>query len=262
MLTGINWTSLLHVVFGISAVLFAWATAYQSKRLKRLRAEFSHRIRQLSDTREQALSQGRHEAQENTLLNIARELHDSFNMRLLLASMYLKQINWDDHQQARQRVKDSIEQLNESIQGLSEFSRSMNSDLIRYRGLVHALEKELQRIQKAANFQVQLHVTGKRKALPELTELSVFRIIQECFNNIIKHSGTNLVQLNLTYLSHQLEIMVIDYGVGFNQNDPSITGSGSGLQNLQSRLTLIHGHMKIKSVPDEGTSLTIKIPKS
>lgn len=262
MFTGDNWTTLFLVVAAIILAALAWMIIRNTNRLKRLRIECFDRMDQLSNSYEQKLTLSQHEVQENTLLSVAREIHDNFNMRLVVASMNLRHIDWNNQQQTKVKVTDSIEQLSESIQGLTDLSRSLNTDLLQSLGLTGALEKEIERISRATNFRIHFHVNGEPQFLAEIVEISIFRIFQECFNNIIKHSGTNLVQVTLTYLSHHVYLMIMDYGVGFEQksDDANPAGSGSGLQNLQSRIKLINGHMKIKSTPDEGTSFLFTIP--
>lgn len=262
MFTGESWTMLLLVVTGITLPVFGWMIVRNRNRLKRLRIECFDRIEELSHTYEQKLTINQHEVQENTLLTVARELHDNFNMRLIVASMNLRHIDWNNQIQTKEKVTDSIEQLNESIQGLTDLSRSLNSDLIQSLGLVGALEKEIERLSRASNLRIHFLVNGEPVFLPELIEISIFRLFQECFNNIIKHSGSNLVQITITYLSHHVYLMVLDHGIGFNYNESegTVTGSGSGLQNLRSRIKLIDGQMKIKSTPNEGTSFLFTIP--
>ncbi|MCR6720020.1 MAG: ATP-binding protein [Chitinophagaceae bacterium] len=262
MFTGENWITILLVVAGIKLITIGWIVVRYNNRLKRLRIECFDRIEALSSTYEQKLTLNQHEVQENTLLTVARELHDNFNMRLIVASMNLRHIDWNNQDQTKEKVTDSIEQLNESIQGLTDLSRSLNSDLIQSLGLVGALEKEIDRLSRASNLRIHFHVNGEPVFLPEIIEISIFRLFQECFNNIIKHSGTKLVQITITYLSHHVYLMVMDHGVGFsyNEDDGTANGSGSGLQNLRSRIKLIDGQMKIKSTPDEGTSFLFTIP--
>ena len=255
---GENWTNLLLVVTGILIASLGWMVGRNTHRIKRLRVECFNRVDQLSDVYEQKLTTTRHEAQEAALLSVAREIHDNFNMRLIVASMNLRHIDWNDPQQTKTKVLDSLEQLSESIQGLTDMSRSLNTDLVLSLGLTGALRKEIERICRAGNFHVHFDVNGEPEFLPEIVEISVFRLFQECFNNIIKHSGTNLVQVSLTYLSHTMYLMIIDHGVGFDEE--AAAGGGSGFANLQSRVKSINGQMKIKTTIGEGTSFLFTIP--
>jgi signal transduction histidine kinase len=90
-------------------------------------------------------------------------------------------------------------------------------------------------------------------------ELIIFRIVQEAFNNIIKHAEARHAGLRLHYDETKLCIAVSDDGNGF---DPDMVGSKkqAGLRNMETRTKMLGGTMNISSFPSYGTTLSFTIP--
>lgn len=201
------------------------------------------------------------EIQEQTFLNISREIHDNINLSLTLAKLNLNTLDWSDVNKASNCVEDSIDIIGSAITNLSDMSKSMNPELIGNLGLINALENEIMRIQKLARIPINLELTGNPVFIESEKELVVFRIIQEAFNNIIKHSQAKNVTLKLHYDFNHIEIFIKDDGVGFNQDLRLILKeSKAGLLNMQTRAELFKGSISIESIPQHGTQLLIKIP--
>ena len=153
----------------------------------------------------------------------------------------------------------SIDFLSKSIAELSDISKGLNADIIIQQGLLKAVEDELRRIQRAELFKTEYELTGSPAYMDSQKELIVFRIIQEAFNNIIKHARAAKATLILNYNATTLDIEISDDGIGF---DPLFISNNreAGLKNMETRVKLIGGCMKIKSRPGRGTSLTFNIP--
>ena len=85
-------------------------------------------------------------------------------------------------------------------------------------------------------------------------ELSIFRIIQELVNNVLKHSKASLLSVELHRKNKSLLINVKDNGKGFDEKD--LNFAGSGLHSIKNRLDLLNGNMEIES---SETGTTVKI---
>jgi signal transduction histidine kinase len=88
-------------------------------------------------------------------------------------------------------------------------------------------------------------------------KLTIFRIIQEQLNNIVKHSGANKVELIIKPEDNELFITIIDNGRGF---DVSAGTGGLGLKNIKSRSNLYNGRINIVSEINVGTKLEVVFP--
>jgi len=91
--------------------------------------------------------------------------------------------------------------------------------------------------------------------LPQSTQLTIYRIIQELLNNIIKHSEATEAFIQLQQHDKKLIITVEDNGNGFSYDNSK---NGIGLQNIKSRLSLLNGKMEVDSNVTLGTSVYIE----
>ena len=199
------------------------------------------------------------EIQEQTFQHISREIHDNINLSLTLAKLQLNTFDWQDREKSSLKLEMSINLLSNSIADLSDISRSMNADLIAEQGLLKALEEEVKRIQEVEIFQLDYCIQGSPVFMESTKELIIFRIIQEAFNNIIKHARAREVRLRLNYMPEILEIEIRDNGRGFDRSLCS-NSKQAGLKNMETRVKILKGEMKIISQPGKGTTLQFTIP--
>jgi two-component system NarL family sensor kinase len=213
----------------------------------------------LNSNFEKNILASRLEIQEETFLNISREIHDNISLSLTLAKLHMNTLDLNNREIAESQIQKSIELLSASISELSEISKRLNAELITEQGLLKALENETKRIEEAGLFKLKYQVEGNPVYLEAQRELIIFRIIQEAFNNIIKHSGTKSAELKLNYNATKLYLDIIDYGNGFKPLT-STDGNHAGLKNMNSRTAVLNGTMNITSIPGQGTALSFIIP--
>jgi signal transduction histidine kinase len=87
----------------------------------------------------------------------------------------------------------------------------------------------------------------------------IYHIAQEALNNILKHSGATMVEVNLTFLPGWMELSLKDNGQGFNYRTPEKNESGfhRGLLNMLERSNLMGAVLNINS--DKGKGTVIKL---
>lgn len=200
------------------------------------------------------------EIQENTLQNISREIHDNINLSLTLAKLNLNTINFFDVAKTRSSISSSIELISESIENLRDISKSLSSDILSTHGLIIALEKEITRIRATGIFSIDFKLGGEPVYLDIKKELIIFRIVQEAFNNIIKHAKASHANLSLDYGLEKLTMTISDNGVGFESLESQPEKSKSGLNNMRTRIKMIEGCMGIQNGQHVGTILKFEIP--
>lgn len=245
----------------VSAIILCMVTfvAIIMMAYRRNQNKFVQAIEEMRLDHEKTLLSTRLEMQEQTFHHISREIHDNISLSLTLAKLYLNTLNLDDKEKSEEKVEASIDFLTKSIAELSDISKGLNADIIIQQGLLKAVEEELLRIRRAELFAVEYELTGSPAYMDSQKELIVFRIIQEAFNNIIKHARAAKATLILNYTATTLDIEISDDGIGF---DPLFISNNreAGLKNMETRVKLLEGCMKIKSRPGRGTSLIFNIP--
>jgi signal transduction histidine kinase len=204
------------------------------------------------------LYKNQQKVQEETLNHVSQEIHDNVGQLLSLVKMQLN-LAVEREGSESQLLSDAQENIGRAMMDLRDLAKGMSSDRIKVLGLFGSVEQEANRIQRTGVCEVYTNYTGTIQSLDYQNEIILFRVIQECLQNIFKHARAKRIDISFTYQTNQLTIDVQDNGKGFvvNSNGNSI---GLGLMNMQNRVRLIGGTLVIDSHEGDGTSVSINIP--
>jgi PAS domain S-box-containing protein len=197
------------------------------------------------------------EAQEQERARIARELHDDINQRLALLSMEVEQLqaNPAEIEPRGLELRKRIGEISADVQALAT---DLHPSKLEYLGAVAGMRswtKEFAQRQKLeVDFMADLH-----HSLPPKIGVSLFRVLQEALQNIVKHSGGKRVEVQLQEDSEAVQMTVRDSGRGFDVEAAS-HGSGLGLTSMRERVRLVSGTISIESRPNAGTAVRVRIP--
>ena len=227
-------------------------------KIKQLRFQRGLELLQLQH--EKALLSAQLEIQEETLNRVAREIHDNISLTLTLAKLHLNTFGMQGHEKDLGLLDSGIDLIGRTLIDLNHLSKSLDGQTIGRFGLVHALETESDLVRKSGRMEVGLSINGKPMKLEGDRELHVFRIIQECFNNTLKHSGAKRMDVELEYGDDHLRMTVSDDGQGFDTEEGRREKPGSGLRNMENRATLLGGSLTLESKRGGGTKMKLKIP--
>jgi len=196
---------------------------------------------------------------------LARELHDQIIQDMLSFNYRLEEIESVEKSSALQKELASIRQ---GIRSMVGELRQMCSDLrppsIEHHGLSTAIDSLAHEWAERNNIQLQLEIDPALGRLPEMIELSVFRIVQEGLNNVRKHAIARHVRLSLQRTSAANLLMRLeDDGQGLSA--PTDLASLSinkhfGLVGISERVALLGGVMNIASSKGGGTIIEVEIP--
>ncbi|RZK02797.1 MAG: hypothetical protein EOO43_23280, partial [Flavobacterium sp.] len=128
-------------------------------------------------------------------------------------------------------------------------------------GLFAALEDICQKINEAGITQVALKVADEINGLrlTQQNKLSIYRIVQEVLNNMIKHANASHISIDMTKADDNMLISIKDDGDGFDLSKIN-DSKGIGWKNISARVHLMDGDMNIKSEKLIGTQIEISIP--
>ncbi len=212
---------------------------------------------------EKNLLQTQLEIQEQTFLNISREIHDNIGLSLTLAKLQLNTIDPFNPDKIGESVGSSVELIGKAIYDLSDISKSLNSETIKTQGLYNTLKVETERISYSGKIAIQFTTEGEAVFLDAQKELVLYRIAQEALNNILKHAGATCVWIKLRYSATEITMSVKDNGKGFetdlSEKQP-VRKPTAGLANMRVRAGSMNGSCKIESSPGNGTTVSIMIP--
>ena len=180
------------IIFFLAAVIVSLLFLYKKRHIA-----YQQNLNTLKLDFEKNLLKTQIEIQEQTFQNISREIHDNINLSLTLAKLNLATLDWNDVQNTRESINSSLTILGSTIIDLNNLSKSINTEMIKEMGLIKTINNEIERIKNMAHLQIRYKVKGEPIFMDSEKELVVFRIIQEAFNNIIKHSKASKMLLEL-----------------------------------------------------------------
>jgi PAS domain S-box-containing protein len=198
-------------------------------------------------------------AQEAEHKRIAAELHDSMGQNLLLIKNLAEMSLRASAPEPIQEHAATIKQLaGECIAEARRISRDLHPPQLDHLGLQRALQSMLEQIAQASRIEFTSKFEAVDELFPQEAAINLYRIVQECLNNILKHSQASRVNLRLERDVHEVLLRIEDDGVGF---DALSGGSkGLGLRNITERVRMLGGKLSVASSPGEGTSIEITIP--
>jgi signal transduction histidine kinase len=200
-------------------------------------------------------------AEENERKRIAAELHDGVGQMMSAAKMNLSAIEnempFKDETQKNSFNK-VIGMLDESCKEVRSVSHQMMPNALLKSGLASAVKEFLDKIDNRI-IKITLHAEGLQERLESNTETVLYRVVQECVNNVIKHSGANKLDISLIRDVDGISVTVEDNGCGFYETDKQ-KFEGIGLKNISSRVAFLKGTVDFDSSPGKGTLVAIHIP--
>ena len=199
------------------------------------------------------------EIKEQTLDYIGQELHDDLGQKLSVARLMTSKILMADEKDRKNIAHEINMLIGECIQDIRNLSKVFISKQVRRFGFVESLEREIFRIERLKLMDVEYKINNHDIEINPDHALILFRIVQECINNVIKHARSNSVLINVQDHLNFIEINIIDYGIGFKEKNDN---DGSGLANIKNRAKIINADFKIKSTENSGTEITITYIKT
>jgi two-component system sensor histidine kinase UhpB len=130
-------------------------------------------------------------------------------------------------------------------------------------GLYEALGELSQRMADSRGVEVDYEWRGSKSRLQAEIELALYRVAQEAFSNIAKHSGAASASLDIDRTAQDVTISIRDAGRGFNRDLPFVrddSGIGLGLFGMEERVALVGGSLRIWSGVGKGTEVFAYVP--
>lgn len=193
------------------------------------------------------------EATEKEREGIGRELHDNVTQILTTARLCLSCI--DQKHPAHDMIQRSSNNITTAIEEIRGLSKSMIQSFHREIGLKLSIEDLVESIRVANKFQVSLDFfIPEEQLLDDKLKMTVFRIIQEQLNNILKHAEASEVAISIYQYNEVLALTIIDNGKGFNMQEKR---KGIGITNITNRAELFNGQVRIISSPGNGCRMEV-----
>ena len=203
------------------------------------------------------------EAEEKERQRIAKDLHDGVGQIMSAAKMNLSSFEnefkfLEPHQ--KEKFEKIISLVDESCKEVRTVSHNMMPNALLKAGLSAAIREFIDKIDTKV-LKIDLYSEGLNERLESNLETVLYRVIQECVNNVIKHSGANHLDISLIKDKDGISATIEDNGKGFDARD-SKAFDGLGLKNIQTRIEYLKGTVDFDSTPGKGTLVAIHVPAS
>lgn len=197
-------------------------------------------------------------AQEKERIELAYELHDNVN-QILSSSKLMLEVAAEKPDLSKDFTKRGLDYLQDAINEIRKISHNLTPASLRDISLEAAIEDVIQNINVTGKLKIKYQkktIPLKKEIEPE-KQLAILRIIQEQFNNILKHANASEATISLSFKEHNISLEIQDNGQGF---DPSTTKKGLGLNNMFNRVEYYLGNIQFISSVGKGCTLLIEIP--
>ncbi len=206
-------------------------------------------------------------AQETERRNIAREIHDSLGQSLAVikygvetAIDQVRQGSPDDTVAALQKLYSTIQTASEEARRIQLDLRPPMLDDFGVEVTINWFCREFQKVYSAIRIDKRIEIEEENK-IPQTLGISLYRIVQEAFNNIARHSKGDQVLLSLGSNHAGIELTIQDNGLGFDPEEVRKRyRKGMGLSSMKERAELSGGTLSIQSAEGKGTTLKFTWP--
>lgn len=251
------------VIIATGAILLAVILVVNLLLLSRnRRLKHESLVLELKNKYEKELMKTQVEVAENTLNDIARDLHDDVGQMLTFSIIQLNNIKTEDNKIIENNLSEVRNSIKNTLQSVREISKTLSNDYISSFGIYESLQRLFERLERQKILSSKLNFSSSILFKSRSNELFVFRIIQELVSNTIKHSQAMEMSLSLFQENNNLKIEYRDNGKGIS---PELLNSNQlpnslGFANIYKRIELMKGMIEINSNVGEGFYLQLTIP--
>jgi signal transduction histidine kinase len=228
--------------------LIVWMT-HQS-RIRRLRQQFAVRLSERS--------------------RIARELHDTLIQGFSGITLQMQALETQLRSPQKEILGEVIEDAGNCLVETRKFVAGLRGSGSISPGLAGAITHMVRQISLNRKTQLKLKLEDSAAEYSDEIKYNLVRIIQEAVSNSIKHSGAENIEVKMTPLGDEMEIIVSDDGQGIvnRENGASHTGQYGnggaghyGIVGMKERAKHIGADFDLTSVPGRGTKVSVRIRK-
>jgi two-component system, NarL family, sensor histidine kinase UhpB len=199
-------------------------------------------------------------AEEEERRRIGRELHDEAGQALMLLRLQLEMMGREAPPVLRPRLAEARELAGRTAVELRRIVAALSPAVLERLGLEAALRHLAARFNKLHPARVRLRVCLRGGAVSRPVEEVIYRVTQECLQNIARHSRATAVNLDLHAADKNIELSVDDNGAGFCTDQIGGRVNSFGLAGMQERAELLGGTLRVLTGPGQGTRIRLQLP--
>lgn len=203
------------------------------------------------------------QSQEGERKRIAAELHDSLGQNLLIVK------NWaliglnalEEDNPAREHLNEISETTSLALDEVREIAHNLRPYQLERLGLTSTIEHMARQVRDSSDIEFITEIDNIDGLLSKESEINLYRVVQECVNNVLKHSAATNAWLSIKRTAGIAEITCRDDGKGFDPEASSRKG-GTGLIGMAERVRMLGGRYTIESAVGKGATIRVTISKT
>jgi signal transduction histidine kinase len=191
--------------------------------------------------------------EENERRRISRELHDDAGQSLVVIRLQMELIEQSlpEHTDARERLAEARDLTEKTILDLRRLIADLSPAVLEQLGLGAAVRQMANRFR--ARYPCQVHVdVGQLPQLDPNFQLVIYRLAQECLNNISQHSKATAVNISVSVADNVLRLQIEDNGIGFDVEQALERKESFGLTGMRERVAVLAGSFSVRSTRKQG----------
>lgn len=242
-------TSWFYLIVGIIVALVGpviyWRRTAKLREGQRASQEFSRRLI---------------ESQEMERKRVAGELHDGLGQELIvIANRAQMALRKGPNEKVEEQILGIAETASRAIENVRDIAFNLSPYHLEQLGLTESVKSMITKVSEASEVRFTLDIDQIDHLFFPETEINVYRIIQECINNILKHAQATTASVTIRHSAHSVRITVYDDGKGFDVSKKIGVSvpKGYGLTGLAERIKVFGGSLRVDSVPDGGSTIRI-----
>jgi len=202
-------------------------------------------------------------SQEGERKRIAAELHDALGQQLVvIKNLALIALNKaDPHTASRSQVEEISAQASLALHEVKKISYNLRPYQLDHLGLTKAIEGIVKQASDATTICFHANIDPINGIFSKEAEINFYRIVQECVNNLVKHSQATTASVTVRRAADELLLSIRDNGRGFTPgaSNPGGRPGGFGLVGISERAQLLGGKLAIHTEPGHGTTVNVRI---
>jgi signal transduction histidine kinase len=200
------------------------------------------------------------QAEEEERRRIGRELHDEAGQTLLLLRLQLEMLERDAPAALVERLRETREGAGRIVEELRRIVAALGPSVLDRMGLRASLRQLAGRFRKMHSARMRCHIEDPPGQLPRRAAEVIYRVAQECLQNIAKHSQATHVNLWLRAADRTIRLRISDDGAGFQTDTAEAKPMSFGMAGMRERAALLGGTLAIDSSPGKGATVVLQLP--
>jgi two-component system NarL family sensor kinase len=251
--------SIVFIGIGVMVLLF-WSIFRVFIIAQNKKVQHHREVQQLQEKQHAQLIEAAVRSEEIERHRIAENLHDEVGAILSAAKLHIVCIKEDSLDDRDKELHEKGKKLlDEGIQQVRNISHNLHSSILKEFGLNEAISHFVNQTIKGTLIKAKTELDDGYTSQNSENDISIYRMIQELLNNIMKHSKATEIAVSSTFTNNNLRICILHDGQGLTQQrfeELRYNKDGLGLKNIMNRIILLRGTIEFSQ---EATGFQTKI---